>query len=293
MKTSEPRLHHLDLPLPNRAGKKHRLVYAEWGDADNPNVIVCVHGLARNGRDFDYLARALESNYRVICPDMPGRGKSDYLEHPEDYTNALYLHDMVALLEHCNVKKLSWVGTSMGGIVGMMFAMNQPERLQRLVLNDIGALICGRGLQRISGYVGTFDGFKSRFRAELTVRLILRSFGVHNQEHLRHFYAHSLTRRADGRIVFTYDSAIAQQFMLTKGRHRYFQDIPLWELWRAVTCPTLIVRGKESDILLPETVKEMQAIHPHTELYEVPKVGHAPTLMQPDEIRVVRGFLRA
>lgn len=287
-----PRLENISLPVPGRKNENCKLSYVEWGDSNNPNVVVCLHGLTRNGRDFDYLARQLSEEFRVICPDMPGRGRSAWLTNPEDYNNILYMQMLNDLFDRLNVEKMHWIGTSMGGILGMMMASTQPERLRSLVLNDIGAVISGRGLQRISGYVGRFRGFPNRFIAKIVLWFLLRPFGIRRRDHLQHFFDYSLMTLPSGRVSFAYDPAIADVFMTARGDDNYFHDIPLWELWENVTCPSFVIRGARSDVLVRETIAKMEAGHPDMEYHEVPRVGHAPTLMDDEEIYLIQNFLQ-
>ncbi|NTV12003.1 MAG: alpha/beta fold hydrolase, partial [Zoogloea sp.] len=178
-----PRLRHVQCLGPNGL---HRMAYAEWGDPDNPRVLVCVHGLTRNGRDFDYLARALSGRYRVVCPDVVGRGRSDWLAEKGDYQFPTYVADMVTLLARLDVESVHWVGTSMGGIIGMLLSALPNTPVSRLVLNDVGPVITVNSLRRIGEYVGNAPGFASIQEAEQYIRAVSEPFGPLSDEHWRH-----------------------------------------------------------------------------------------------------------
>lgn len=275
----EHRVLNLAAPLP------HRLAYTEWGDPANPRVLLCIHGLTRNGRDFDFLARTLEGDYRILCPDMPGRGASDNFPDPALYTSTIYAADCLALMDALNVAQCDWVGTSMGGIIGMTLAAAQPARIRRLVLNDVGARIPAAGIRRIGAYAGKKLRFESRAQAEAALRVIYTPFGIETEEHWQHLLAHSL--RDDG-VSLAYDPAIVQG--LIHQDPAKIEDMDLSTLWEKVACPTLILRGGESDILDAETAAAMAA-RAGVDLRTFPGIGHAPSLMRQEEIAIVRGWL--
>lgn len=267
------------------ASPPHRLRYALWGDANAPAVF-CLHGLTRNGRDFDFLARTLEPRHRIIAPDMPGRGASDRLPDPMLYSNALYAADCLALMDAHGIAQCDWVGTSMGGIVGMMVAGMQPQRIRRLVLNDIGATISAMGLKRIAAYAGTAPRFATRAEAEAALKVIYAPFGIATEAQWRHLFDHSLAKQSDGSWGFAYDPAILQGLIAAPP----VEDIDLSALWNAVHCPVLLLRGGESDILTRETALGMAA-RPGVTLHEFPGIGHAPSLLREEEIAVVVKWL--
>lgn len=262
----------------------HRLSCRIWGKSDAP-AVMCVHGLTRNAHDFDFLAEALADDFYVICPDLPGRGDSEWLADPAGYNYATYAADLSFLIGALKLTRVHWVGTSLGGILGMMMAA-QPGLLASLALNDIGAVIARAGLQRIAEYAGVKMAFKSRTEAEAELRRIAAPFGINDEAHWRHFLDHSIVE-AEGGARFSYDPAIMAGFPKEK-----IEDIDLWGLWEPVTkIPTLLIRGEKSDILLRETALAMQARHPRLELYEVAGAGHAPALMDEKQVAKVKEWL--
>lgn len=265
----------------------HRMVYREWGARDNPRVLVCVHGLTRNARDFDTLAQALAGDYRVICPDVVGRGDSDWLRDPSGYGIAQYLADMVTLIARLDVDTVDWVGTSMGGLIGMTLASQAQAPIGRLVLNDVGPVITRDALERIAAYVGTDPCWPSLAAAERYVRAISAPFGPLTDAQWQALTQSSVAQRADGRWGFRYDPRIAQPFKALLGG----PDIDLWPLYQRIVCPTLAIRGAESDLLSPEVWQAMAACGPRAHLAEIPGVGHAPMFLDDSQIDRVRHFL--
>jgi pimeloyl-ACP methyl ester carboxylesterase len=265
----------------------HRLSYVEWGDAANPRVLMCVHGLTRSARDFDPFARALSGHYRVVCPDMPGRGESDWLENPMDYATPLYVGSLVTLIARLGVESVDWVGTSMGGLIGMALASLAKNPIRRLVLNEAGAVVSGVSLNRIGAYVGKAPVFSSFDAAVNYVRTVSVFFGPHADAEWRFLAEHYVRRQPDGRYRVHYDPAIAVPFNAA-APHR---DVELWPVWEAIRCPTLVIRGGLSDLLSRETVERMKITGPHAQAIELPGIGHAPTLMHQDQIEIVSAFL--
>jgi pimeloyl-ACP methyl ester carboxylesterase len=265
----------------------HRMAYTEWGDAANPRVLVCVHGLTRNGRDFDFLAAALADEFRVVCPDVVGRGVSDRLKVPDDYQVPIYVQDMVTLLARLDVASVSWLGTSMGGLIGMALAAQPDTPIRRLILNDVGPLITAASIKRIGEYLGAAPRFESIEHAEAYTRQIAATFGNLTDAQWRHLTIHTVRRADDGRYEMVYDPAIAEPFRKAMGD----QDVDLWPVYQAVRCPTLLMRGADSDLLTHPTAEEMTQRGPRARLVEVPGVGHAPMLMDEFQIRTVRDFL--
>lgn len=265
----------------------HRLAYYEWGDPLNDRVLVCVHGLTRSGRDFDPLARALSDRYRVICPDMPGRGASQWLGNPMEYQIPIYVSDCVTLIARTGVEHVDWVGTSMGGLIGMALASLAGHPIRRLVLNDAGPVITGQSLERIGTYLGRAPTFADFGAAEQFIRTICAPFGPHSDDQWRFLTEVVMRARPDGRYAVHYDPAIAVPFHAT----RTGADVEMWTLYDAIRIPTLVIRGAQSDLLRHETVAAMRTRGPCAEAVEFAGVGHAPTLMHADQIAVVRAFL--
>jgi len=267
----------------------HRMAYTEWGVPDNPRVLVCVHGLTRNARDFDDLARALSAHYRVVCPDVVGRGRSGRLRDPAHYGVPQYVADMVTLIARLNVDSVHWVGTSMGGLIGMALAAQENSPIRRLILNDVGPLITVDSLKRIGAYVGLDPTWATFGEAQAYVRLISAPFGDLDEAQWHHLTESSIGQRADGRWGFLYDPQIATPFKATFSE----QDIDLWPLYQAIRCPTLAIRGAESDLLTRETWLQMGQCGPRAELAEIPGVGHAPMFLTQGQIDIARNFLLA
>jgi pimeloyl-ACP methyl ester carboxylesterase len=270
----------------------HRIHYTDWGDAANPRIVLCVHGLTRTGRDFDDLARALKPDFRVVCPDIAGRGKSDWLPGKADYGYAQYLADMNALIARVTANagenRIDWVGTSMGGIIGMLLAAQPQSPIAKLVLNDIGAVVPKAALERLAKYVGHAPSFGTFEELQAYVQFVSATFGPLTYEQWRHLTEHSARQLADGSWTTAYDPAIGIPFQ--KGP---LTDINLWEYWNSIRCPTLLLRGAESDLLLRDNALAMTQRGPRPRLVEFEGIGHAPALMAADQIAVVRDFLLA
>ena len=285
--TGEPPLRRRSVQCASPGGL-HRLSYLEWGTPGAPRgVLVCVHGLTRCARDFDTLAQALADQYRVVCPDMPGRGYSDWLKNPLEYAMPTYVNDLVTLIARLDVEHVDWVGTSMGGLIGMALAAQPGTPIRRMVLNEAGPLVRAESLERLARYVGRAPAFASFAAAERYVREVSAPFGPHSDTEWRFLTEHVMRQQPDGSYVAHYDPQIAVSFNADLPH----QDIDLWGLWDEIACPTLVIRGELSDLLARETVSEMRTRGPRAEVAEVAGVGHAPTLMKPDQIAIVRDFL--
>jgi pimeloyl-ACP methyl ester carboxylesterase len=264
----------------------HRINYTDWGDVSNPNVLICVHGLTRNGRDFDVLAKALQDRYRVICPDIVGRGESQWLSHSADYSYPQYLADMNALIARLNVESLHWLGTSMGGLIGMMLAGQPNTPIRRLVMNDIGPFIPKASLERLAQYVGRAPTMESLYDVEQYLRVVMAPFGKLTDAQWQHMALHSAKQVPDGKFLLHYDPAIADVF---KGS--VMQDVNLWSFWQSVVCPVMVIRGEDSDLLLRETVDQMKVGRSNVSSVEIANTGHAPALMDDAQVSAVRAFL--
>lgn len=266
----------------------HRMAYTEWGDPGNRRVLVCAHGLTRNGRDFDFLAQALADDYRVVCPDVVGRGRSDWLGVKSDYGFPLYVADMITLLARLDADTVHWVGTSMGGIIGMLIASQPHTPISRLVLNDVGPVITAASLRRIGEYVGRAPKFPSMAAAEAWIREVSAPFGPLTDAQWQHLTHHSV-RPVQGGFAMVYDPGLGDVFRETP----ILLDVNLWDVYKAVRCPTLAIRGAESDLLERSVFEQMALSGPQAGLAEIPGVGHAPMLMDEAQIGLVRDFLRA
>jgi pimeloyl-ACP methyl ester carboxylesterase len=286
---TEPRLRHVQCL---GAGGLHRMAYWEWGAADNPRVVVCVHGLTRQGRDFDSLARDLSESVRVVCPDVVGRGRSDWLADPAGYAIPAYVADMVTLLARLDAEQVDWVGTSMGGLIGLGLASLPQSPLRRLVLNDVGPEIQWQALQRIGGYVGQAVHWPSLEAAADAMWAISKGFGPHTREEWLALSAPQIVADGDG-FKPRSDPGIAVPFRSITPASAAAGAAFLWHSYDRVTCPTLLLRGAESDLLSPATAQAMTTRGPGARLHEFAGVGHAPMLVQPEQRQVVRDFLRA
>ena len=264
----------------------HRLAYWEWPGPPAAPTVLCLHGLTRNGRDFDVLAETLSASYRVVAPDMPGRGQSEWLKEPADYGYPVYLADTAALIARLGVERLDLVGTSMGGIIGMFLASMPGSPIGRLVINDVGPLIAKEGVARIGTYVGEDPSFADLAGLEAALRVRAASFGPLSDAQWRHLATISARTKPDGALGFAYDAHIADAFRAAPAA-----DIDLWPQWDAIRCPTLVLRGAQSDLLRVEDAQAMTRRGPKAGLVEFSGVGHAPALMAADQIAAIRDFL--
>ncbi|MGQ9724312.1 MAG: alpha/beta fold hydrolase [Tepidimonas sp.] len=323
----EPTLHHLVVGGPRAAhGEPRRLAWWEWNATGLPHpdhLVVCVHGLSRQARDFDVLAQALASQAAVVCVDVAGRGHSDWLDDPMAYQIPTYVNDLAVLLAHLRQRhaqatgtaepyalRIDWVGTSMGGLIGMALASQPAIGLRRLVLNDVGPVIEPASLERIARYLGNQPVFASEQAAADALWGISATFGPHTPEQWLAL-TRPMLRPVQGGWTLHYDPAIAVPFraMLDAQRAARAADpvvaaqtqtaallaseAGLWAMYDAIACPTLLLRGAESDLLSRSTARAMTERGPRARLVEFAGVGHAPTLVQPDQVQVVTGFLLA
>jgi pimeloyl-ACP methyl ester carboxylesterase len=286
-----PRLKQL--PVLGHGGFR-QLAYAEWGSPNASRTVICVHGVSRNGHDFDALAAALaERDTRVVVPDLPGRGRSEWLPSAMHYTDLAYTGAMAALIARLDVEEVDWIGTSLGGHIGMLLAAERATPVKRLVLNDFGARVSASALRRIGSYLTRSWRFKSIEEVETHLREALAPFGKLSDEQWRHLSSHSVVADGAGGFRFHYDPAIGARFAIP-----IWYDIVLWQVWDKVECPTLILRGASSDLLLASTVELMlrrgrAAKAGLVSAIEIPDCGHAPALMDTAQIELVMNFLYA
>ncbi len=275
----------------------HQMAYKEWGDPDNPNVLVCVHGVTRVSDDFDNMARALAGAYRVVCPDVVGRGRSGRLGNPQLYRIAQYVSDMVTLLARVLAngerQSVDWFGTSMGGLIGIALASLPGSPVSKLVLNDIGPTLDPAALLRIGDYIGQDVRFPSFELGAKFVRDVSLSFGEHTEAEWRKLASDVLRQDKDGQWVRHYDMGLALPFRLATPESTQADEAMLWAAYDAIKCPTLLVRGAESDLLSRETAAIMTQRGPEATLVEIANVGHAPTFVHADQIEIARNFLLA
>lgn len=272
----------------------HHMAYWEWGAADNPDVLVCVHGLTRQGRDFDALARACASDYRVVCPDVIGRGRSDHLDDAMGYGLPTYVADMVTLLARLDARSVDWLGTSMGGLIGLGVASLAASPIRKLVLNDVGPVVEPQAMARIGAYVGQPAHWQTLEQAADALWAVSTGFGPHTREQWLALTEPQLEPDVQrGGFVPRCDPAIAVAFKAITPELALAGEAALWKAYDALRCPTLLLRGADSDLLSRDTAQAMTQRGPHARLHEFSGVGHAPTLVQAAQIAVVRDFLGA
>lgn len=264
----------------------HRIAYTVWASGHTVDVpVICAHGLTRNGRDFDRLASVLGKNTTVYCPDVVGRGQSEWLKNPAGYNYAQYLADMTALIARTGAPQVDWVGTSMGGLIGMMLAAQPNSPIRKLVINDVGPVIPLAGLKRIADYVGLQPEFSDVEAAERYLRKNYAPFGINHDDDWRHMATHSVRTLPNGKLTLAHDPGIALNFQTLT------EDVNLWPAYDAIKCPTLVLRGAQSDIFAADTAQQMTERGAKAQLVTFPNVGHAPALMEPEQIDVVKAFL--
>lgn len=265
----------------------NRVACFEWGDPANDRVLICVHGLTRRGRDFDFLAQAMQDRYRVICPDMPGRGLSDWLADKNDYDYVTYLAAAAAVIAWSGAQNVDWVGTSMGGLIGMMAAAQPNAPIRKMVINDVGPFLPKAALERIGSYVGTDPRYRTFEELEQALRANSAPFGPLTDVQWRFLAEHYAKRLSDGGWTSHYDPGIAHNIRKAPPA----QDVALWPIWQQVKCPVLVLRGAQSDLLTAATARQMQERPYPTEVVEIAGVGHAPALLDDSQIGIVRDWL--
>ncbi|HEX2942080.1 MAG TPA: alpha/beta hydrolase [Rhodopila sp.] len=269
-------------------GRFYRLAFRHWGNRKAPAVL-CVHGLTRNGHDFDPLAEALSGSFRVICPDLPGRGESDRLADPMLYQAQHYVTALTHLLAWIG-REVAWVGTSLGGLCGMIVAATDGAPINRLVLNDIGPFVPAEALRRIRDYmVASGDSpIMSRFpdldSVERHLRMVHAPFGPLSDAQWAWLARISARALPNGRFTMHYDPRISEPL-----RGHEPTDVDMWALWERIQVPRMVIRGETSDVLLAETAARMEASG--AVAYTVPVTGHAPALLDPLQIEAIRAFL--
>jgi pimeloyl-ACP methyl ester carboxylesterase len=263
-----------------------RIAVTGWGDPGAARTIVCVHGLTRNARDFDVLARDLAQDARVLAVDVPGRGRSAWFADPKHYDVPVYAALMSRLLDKLGLRSVDWIGTSLGGLIGMRLAAPAETPIARLVLNDIGPTVPTEVLEMIRAYLGLELSFATLDELEQHLRQIHAPFGPLSDADWRHLAIHSSRQREDGRWVLSYDPAIRIPFA-EQGE----ADFDEWPTYDAIRCPTLLIRGKDSLVLTDEILAQMRQRGPRPEVVAFEGIGHAPTLTTPDQVAAVRGWL--
>ena len=281
---TQPRRNHFRSLSPHGF---HEVVYFEWGDAGESRVVICVHGVGRKARDFDVLGEALAPTHRVLAVDMPGRGESDWLTDPNDYVFPTYLTALTALVARSGAETVDWVGTSMGGLLGIVMAAQPKSPVRKLVVNDVGPTIERAAIERIRSYFGTDPTFATYAEIEQYVRKISAPFGPLTDAQWEQMTRTNVRLRLDGRWGIAYDPGIAVPFRSSAA------PPDLWPVWDAIRQPTLLLRGAKSDLLSAATAAEMVRRGPRPKLLEFPDVGHAPMLLSAEQIEPVARFIRS
>ena len=270
-------------------GETVRLNYYDWGPRMHPKRVVCVHGLTRQGRDFDEVAKGLSKQRRIVCPDLVGRGRSGWLTDKKLYNLDTYVAHMSGLLDHLGFEGIDWVGTSLGGLIGMQLASERPELIRRLVLNDIGPQLELEGIRGISTYVGQDPRFKRLGEVADYLKKVHADFGELTDAQWSEMTTHSVMRHPEGGYGLHYDPAIGLPFRKPPEK----APPPNWEVWERIQCPVLLLRGEKSRLLSPATAERMAKTGPKAEVVEIKGVGHAPALMSEDQVALVRDFITA
>lgn len=282
----------------------HRVVYGEWGVANPSKLpIICVHGLTRNRRDFDELAGYLtKQGEHVFCPDVVGRGDSDWLKNPLHYTYEQYIADMTVMIAKTGAKEVNWIGSSMGGLLGMFLASMRNTPIKRLVINDIGPQIPAKGIARLAQYTGKEPEFSSLEEAKRYFKSVYTGFGTLTEEQWLNLATNSVRETAEGKYIAKLDpgvkiapakSKIAWRALMhpLKAMTGNFFDVDLWPIWHTVHCPVLLIHGKHSDLLTTPIIEKMQQNHGNVEVFEVEDAGHAPALMDINQHKKIYQWL--
>ena len=264
----------------------HQLAYTDWGDIENPNILICSHGLTRNRHDFDALAKKLSSKRRVICFDLPGRGESDWLTNKMAYDYHQYTIDALMIIARTGAETVDWLGTSMGGLLGMALASLKQSPIQRLILNDVGPFIPKAALMRIANYVGKQPSFDTAAELEAYLRAVYVGFGKLTDEQWQHILRYGQRTLDNGQITLNYDPDISQAFT-----NKPLADIDLWPVWNNIQLQTLIIRGENSDLLGASTAEEMIEKNVNSELLEIANTAHSPALMNAKDINLIEAWL--
>lgn len=259
------------------------MAYHAWGAESRQIPLLCVHGLTRNGRDFDVLAKTLSPKHPVICPDIVGRGESDWLQNPQHYTYPQYAKDMLSLLSCLHTKQVNWLGTSMGGLIGMMLASDPKTPMRKLIINDIGPFISQNQINNIIDYLKVSPTFSNLKQAQSFMQNTYKGFGKLSEADWQKLTQTSFAQNENGQYVRTYDPAIIQSLRPV--------DVDLWAVWAKIQCPILLIYGSESQFVTADLVDAMAKSKPSMQIHCVHGAGHAPALMDRKTIEIISGFL--
>ena len=266
----------------------HRMAYHAWGNPAN-KVLLCVHGLTRRGSDFKTLAQAMCKDYYVVCPDVVGRGDSDRLSNPMLYAVPQYVSDMVALVKKLGVTQVDWFGTSMGGLIGMVYASLPNSPIRRMLINDVGPKIESEAIKRLGSYVGQPFVFADRADALTRLNEICATFGEHTPQEWEIYNGPMLVQK-EGKWIMHYDPDISVPFASVNPMMAKAGEMAMWHAFKQIHIPMLIVRGGNSDLLSAATVAEMCKVNPYAHSVEIPNVGHAPAFVKPEQIALAKEF---
>jgi pimeloyl-ACP methyl ester carboxylesterase len=281
----------------------HKIAFTEWGALSGRPVVICVHGLTRHSRDFDSLAHYLSIRHNhVFCPDIVGRGDSDWLKNPLHYTYEQYLADMNAMVARTQAREVNWIGTSMGGLIGMMLAALPYSPIKCLILNDVGPHIPVNAIARLAKYAGPDPHFPSLAVAKQFYKNVYADFGDLTEPQWDHFTETSVREITPGQFISKFDQGVKTSharnnlgwrllFHPHKALEGTFLDVDLWDIWQKITCPVLVIHGENSDILLPSTIEKMQRLHPNTNVIEIANTGHAPALLELSQHEMIDEWL--
>lgn len=267
----------------------YRMAYHAWGNPNNPKVLVCVHGLTRRGSDFKTLAKAMSNDYYVVCPDVVGRGDSDRLKNPMLYAVPQYVSDMASLIKHLGVTQVDWFGTSMGGLIGMVYASMPNNPIRRMLINDVGPRIEPEAIKRLGSYVGQPFTFSNRADALQRLNEICASFGSHTPDEWEIYNGPMLVQK-DGLWVMHYDPDISVPFASVNPIMAKAGEMAMWHAFKQIHIPMLVVRGGDSDLLSAKTVAEMCKVNPYIRSIEIPGVGHAPAFVKSEQVALAKEF---
>jgi pimeloyl-ACP methyl ester carboxylesterase len=268
-------------------GGLHKIAYVEWGSKVNPNVLICSHGLTRNKHDFDALAESLSATYRVICFDLPGRGESDWLSNKMAYDYNQYTVDALMLIARSGVEKVDWLGTSMGGLLGMALSSMPNSPIKKLIINDVGPCLPKEALMRIAEYVGQQPSFNNSDELGAYIRTVYAGFGELTEQQWNNMLTHGQRTLENGQFTLNYDPDISKVFV-----DKPHDDINLWPVWETITQPTLVIKGENSDLLTQDTANKMIVTGPKAQLITIPNTAHAPALMNDGDIQQVKNWLQ-
>ena len=267
----------------------HRMAYHAWGNPRNPKVLLCVHGLTRRGSDFKTLAEAMCEDYYVVCPDIVGRGDSDRLSNPMQYAVPQYVADIAQLVKTLGVSQVDWLGTSMGGLIGMVYAAMPNSPIRKMLINDVGPKIEAQAIARLGSYVGQPFSFANRADALNRLNTICASFGEHTPDEWETYNGPMLIER-NGLWIMHYDPDIAVPFASVNPLMAKAGEMAMWHAFKQIHIPMLIVRGAQSDLLSADTVAQMCKVNSYTRSIEIPNVGHAPAFVKKEQIALAQEF---